>query len=272
MAPKGKNVAIGSGTKRSRKGAATGSSSRETTNLPPKKFGKQALMHYGEDWYECEQESKYLGDEYVDEGRLRQEFPHIHTQIHALGLQYVFVDQGECNLSLVREFYVNWNTHHIKLNQGLIRDSRVRFTLEALNEFLGTPNCGNSEFLAMIERPYYLDIRHTFCGVNSIARWDRVRDTGRHLTLYYGHFNLEVRIWLKYVCSTLLSCKHTTNVTRERVVLVYRWMKGLPMNVGAILEQNMLKFRTSKRWHFCYGSIINRYLRALQIEEEVRDM
>ncbi|KAG5610828.1 hypothetical protein H5410_022109 [Solanum commersonii] len=68
MDPKGKNVASSSGTKRSRKGEVAESSSRETTNLPPQKFGKQALMHYGEEWYACQQESKYLGDEYVDEG------------------------------------------------------------------------------------------------------------------------------------------------------------------------------------------------------------
>ncbi|KAH0729564.1 hypothetical protein KY290_000694 [Solanum tuberosum] len=52
------------------------------------------------------------------------------------------------------------------------------------------------------------------------------------------------------------------------------WMqdKGLPVNVGAILKQNMLKFRTNKRCHLYYGSIITRYLRALQIEEEVHDV
>ncbi|KAH0655820.1 hypothetical protein KY285_030702 [Solanum tuberosum] len=210
MAPKGKNVASGSGNKRSRKGAAVGSSSREPNNLPPQKFGGPAVMHYRKDWYECQQESKYLGDEYVNEGRLRQEFPNILAKINALGLQYIFMDQ-------------------------------------ALNEILGTPNCDNADFLAMIERPPYRDIRHTLCGVNSIAQWDRVRDTGYHLTLHYGHFNLEAHIWLKIVCSTLLPCKHATNVTRERVVLVYRLMKGLPVNVGAILKQNMLKFRTNKR-------------------------
>ncbi|KAH0767859.1 hypothetical protein KY285_003730 [Solanum tuberosum] len=258
MAPKGKNVASGSGTKRSRTGATVGSSNRETTNLSPQKFGKQALMHYGEDWYECQQESKYLGDEYVDKRRFPQEFPHIHTQINALGLQYVLVDQGECNLILVHEFYANWNTHRVELNQGLIRDSRVRFTVEALNEFLGTPNCDNSEFLAMIERLPYHDIRHTLCGVNSVARWDRVRNMAR--------------IWLKIMCSTLLPCKHTTDVTRERVVLVYRLMKVLPVNMRAILKQNMLKFSTNKRWCLCYGSIITRYLQALQIEEEVHDV
>ncbi|KAH0754743.1 hypothetical protein KY290_025013 [Solanum tuberosum] len=181
MAPKGNNVASGLGTKRSRKGVGAGSSSREPNDLPPQKFGGQAVMHYGKYWYECQQESKYLGDEYVDEG-------------------------------------------------------------------------------------------HTFCGVNSVARWDRVRDTGRHLNLHYGHFNLEAHIWLKIVCSTLLPCKHTTDVTRERVVLIYGLMKGLPVNVGDILKQNMLKFRTNKRWRFCYGSIITRYLRAFLIKEEVHDV
>ncbi|KAG5628010.1 hypothetical protein H5410_013228 [Solanum commersonii] len=213
MAHKSKNVASGSGTKRGRKGEAAKSSSRATNNLPPQKFGERALMPYGKDWYGCQQESKYLGDEHLGE-----------------------------------------------------------ISVEALNEFLGTPNCDDADFLAMIERPPYRDIRHTLCGVNSVVRWDRVRDMGRHLTLHYGHFNLEARIWLKIMCSTLLLCKHTTDVTRERVVLIYHLMKGLPVNVGAILKQNMLKFRTNKRWHFCYGRIITRYLHALQIEEEVHDL
>lgn len=36
------------------------------------------------------------------------------------------------------------------------------------------------------------------------------------------------------------------NVSRERVVLIYHLMKGLPVNVRAILRQNMLKFRTNR--------------------------
>lgn len=103
--------------------------------------------------------------------------------------------------------------------------------------------------------------------MNFVARCDRVRDTGHHLTLHYGNFNLEARVWLKIVCSTLVPKKHMTDVTRERVVLIYHLMKGLPVNVRAILRQNILKFRTNKRWCFCYGSIITRYLRVLLIEE-----
>uniref|UniRef100_M1DS73 Uncharacterized protein n=1 Tax=Solanum tuberosum TaxID=4113 RepID=M1DS73_SOLTU len=46
-------------------------------------------------------EAKYIGDEYVNRERLVAEFPHIHAQVLALGLQYIFVDQSECNLGQV---------------------------------------------------------------------------------------------------------------------------------------------------------------------------
>ncbi|KAH0679451.1 hypothetical protein KY284_020536 [Solanum tuberosum] len=197
---------------------------------------------------------RYMFDEYVDEGQLLEEFPHIHAQVRALGLHYIFVDQGKCNLSLVREFYVNWNTHHVRWNQGLICNNRVQFSVEALNEFLAAPYCDHSDFQAMIDQPPYRDIRHTLCRVNSVSRWDRVWDTGRHSTFHYAHLNLEACIWLKIVSNTLLSCKHTTDVTRERVVLLYRLMKGLPVNAGVVL------------------SLITRYLYALEIEEEVHDV
>lgn len=164
MANKGKSDVSSSRTKMSRKEVVVGSSSREPTNLRPQKFGKQAVMHYGKVWYAHQQESKNLGNEYVDEERLHLEFPHIHAKINALGLQYFLVNQGEYNFSLVCEFYTNQNTHHVEINRGFNRDSGVRFSIEALNNFLGTPN------FYMVEWPPYRDIR--LCGVNFVAQWD----------------------------------------------------------------------------------------------------
>uniref|UniRef100_M1DZQ9 Uncharacterized protein n=1 Tax=Solanum tuberosum TaxID=4113 RepID=M1DZQ9_SOLTU len=56
---------------------------------------------------------------------------------------------------------------------------------------------------------------------------------------------------------------------RDRVVLVYMLMKGMPVNVGVILRQNMMKFRNNLRWRFCYRGLI---LKADGIEEEAMDM
>lgn len=54
-------------------------------------------------------------------------------------------------MSLVREFYANWNTRRVEINSGYVRKSGVHFYVEALNEMFGTPNCDHAEFLAMVE-------------------------------------------------------------------------------------------------------------------------
>lgn len=64
-----------------------------------------------------------FGDENVNEGRLRQEFPHIHARVQTLGLQYVFIDQSDCNLSLVIEFYSNWNVCPVEINKVFVREN-----------------------------------------------------------------------------------------------------------------------------------------------------
>ncbi|KAH0644669.1 hypothetical protein KY284_032553 [Solanum tuberosum] len=48
--------------------------------------------------------------------------------------------------------------------------------------------------------------------------------------------------------------------------------EGMPINVGAILRQNLMKFQNNLRWRFCYGGLITRFLRAEGIEEEAVDM
>ncbi|KAH0714899.1 hypothetical protein KY284_007804 [Solanum tuberosum] len=168
MAPKAKSVA---GSKRSRKGETFGSRNRE----PVGKFGKKTMERYGLEWFECQHEPKYMGDEYVHE-----------------------------------------------------------------------------------DKPPYTDIRHTLCGTESTARWERSKDIGRHNTLHFANFNQVARVWLKIVCSVLLPTKHLT--------------EGMPINVGVILRQNMMKFRNNMRWQFCYEGLITRFLRAQGIEEEVVDL
>ncbi|KAG5572909.1 hypothetical protein H5410_062675 [Solanum commersonii] len=228
MAPKGKNVDGGAGSKRSRKGDVFSSSSSQT---PSQKFGKQAVEQYSKEWFECQKEAKYLGDEYVNEVRLQVEFPIIHEIVCNLGLHYVFENEGDCNLTLVREFYENWITETGYNKSVPIRSNTIHFTSKVLNVFLGTPQCDAYDYNRLKETPPYRDIRHTLCGIDSTAR-DRNKDTSRHATLHYTNLNQVASIWLKIVCSVLLSGMHTSDVTREWVVPVYMLMKGIPINVG----------------------------------------
>ncbi|KAH0655199.1 hypothetical protein KY285_030081 [Solanum tuberosum] len=186
--------------------------------------GEKVVKRYGHGWFECQKEANYLGDE--------------------------FVNEGDCNLTLVREFYANWNTE-TRFNKTVpIRGKDVKFTSKVLNLFLGTPNCDAEDYNSLKENPPYRDSRHTLCGEESTARWDRSNDTWRNSTLHYAYFNQVARVWLKIVCSVFLSAKHLSDVTRDRVVLVYMLMKGGDSVLG----------------------LITRFLRAGGMEEEELDM
>lgn len=102
---------------------------------------------------------------------------------------------------------MNMNTLRVEINSAFVRNSGVQFFLEALNDFSGSPYFDHAEFLEIIECSPYHDIRHTLCGVTSVARWDRVRDMGRHLTFHYRHLNLVAWVWINSVCRNLLSRK-----------------------------------------------------------------
>ncbi|KAH0708909.1 hypothetical protein KY290_010426 [Solanum tuberosum] len=222
MDPKAKNVV---GSKRSRRGEASRSSNLE----PVRKFGEKVIERYGWEWFECQREPKYIGNEYVNEVRLQSQFLVIYRIVLELGLRFIFDHPGDCNLSLVREFYANWLIE-IKYKIVPIRGKDVKFNATILNEFLGTPNCDSDYFNTLKDKPPYRDIRHTLCGVESTARWESSKDIGRHYTFHFANFNKVARVWLKIVCSVLLPAKHLTDVTRDSVVLVYMLMKGMPIN------------------------------------------
>ncbi|MCD9639125.1 hypothetical protein HAX54_023478, partial [Datura stramonium] len=46
----------------------------------------------------------------IDEGRPVVEFPTVRDTVHGLGLGFVFSETSECKLTLMQEFYSNWNT------------------------------------------------------------------------------------------------------------------------------------------------------------------
>ncbi|KAG5584245.1 hypothetical protein H5410_044679 [Solanum commersonii] len=199
------------------------------------KFGKKVVQRYRLTWFDCHREAKYIGDEYVD------------------------------------SFYANWLTK-TKYKTVPIRGRDVKFSTRILNELLGTLNYDADDFNMLKEKPLYKDIRHTLCGVELTARWGCSKYTERHSTLHFANFNLITRVWLKIVCSILLPAKYLTEVTRDRVVLVYMLMKGMPINVGVVLRQNMMKFRNNLCWRFCYGGLITRFLRTQGIEDEACDL
>ncbi|MCE3052220.1 hypothetical protein HAX54_051918, partial [Datura stramonium] len=79
-------------------------------STPARRFRAKVVEEHGLKWFSAQKEAKYALKNWIDEGCLALEYPTICNTIRELGLGYVFAEPEECNLTLVRKFYANWDT------------------------------------------------------------------------------------------------------------------------------------------------------------------
>ncbi|MCD7451373.1 hypothetical protein HAX54_011429, partial [Datura stramonium] len=112
MASKGsKGIEIkvaGKGLKRLRNGTE-GASSSAAKASPTKRFGAQAVEPHGLTSFNTQKEAMYAPENWINEGCLAPEFLVIRDKIRELGVGYIFSKSEECNLTLLWEFYANWD-------------------------------------------------------------------------------------------------------------------------------------------------------------------
>ncbi|MCD7458307.1 hypothetical protein HAX54_037835 [Datura stramonium] len=112
MAPKvnkGKGVASSNyGNKRSR---GTQEAPNEDASMPPQPPRRYGLCwvtkQEDKKWFKEHKESKYSHELFVDRTSLASEFARVIDILQSLGLNFVFNDPSECNLNMMREFFVN---------------------------------------------------------------------------------------------------------------------------------------------------------------------
>ncbi|MCD7469290.1 hypothetical protein HAX54_008221, partial [Datura stramonium] len=107
----------------------------------------------------AQKEAKYAPKNWIDEGHLALEYP----TILELGLGYVFAELEECSLTLMREFYSNWDTSFGERKKVKIQGQVVLFSARSFNAFLCTPVVDPSVYSKLLETPLHLDICYTLC-------------------------------------------------------------------------------------------------------------
>uniref|UniRef100_M1DIP7 Putative plant transposon protein domain-containing protein n=1 Tax=Solanum tuberosum TaxID=4113 RepID=M1DIP7_SOLTU len=250
-----------------RSGKAVASSSRKRvrtcTTISPaptvprgqtQHYGAKAVTSEGKKWYKSHTEAKYFLDVILDDVHLEREFPHIMCRLQELHMSFIFQDPSECNVSVVREFYSNWKPD-ARSHFVTVRGVEVSLTPSAINQILGTADAPSDVLTGININPPYQQIRHALCGEQSTAKWIRHGHRGYHQSYPYAHINREARVWLKIVMNCLIPGLHFTDVTRDRVCLVYALIKDLPINVGAVLKSSMRKARVHRgRRNGCQAS------------------
>ncbi|KAH0722863.1 hypothetical protein KY290_005520 [Solanum tuberosum] len=188
----------------------------------------------------------------------------ILRQIRALHMEFIFAEPGKCNLHLVREFYANWASDarsHFVTVQGL----DVPFTPTIINDIVGTSQ--DTDPLVLIGLnipPPYSTIQHTLCGPQSMVQWTKHNGKRYHQSLPYAHMLRKARVWLKIVMNWLIPGLYYTDITWDRVCLVYPLMTPTELTIGAVLKSAMRKARVHKGHMYAFGGLVTRLCRSAE--------
>ncbi|OIS97236.1 hypothetical protein A4A49_52609 [Nicotiana attenuata] len=198
-------------------------------NLESKAYPPQC-----KDWYKCCRPKHIHVEATIHECRLQAKYQAIWRSINELGLSYVFQNCGEININLVREFYAGFDPEDLE-QLVPIRERLIDISASTICNFLGALDVPGEPLDHFIVRPTYRELRHTLCGVNSVATWVRDKKTNRHRKFPKKNMKAKVKVWL--------NC--------ERTCVLYFLMMGQRVNVVHLIRYQM-----------------NQYLRQEEVEEK----
>ena len=140
-------------------------------------------------------------------------------------------------LPIVKEFYSNmlrWDQHTI-----LVRNVQVLLDLRVINAFHNLPSDIDFEYSKIVENM-------------TAKKWSVVLKTltvegsswlnKEGIVVNRIDLKLVAKIWAKFLNSQLIPTTHTTTVSHERLILLYAIIKGVPIDVGKIMEREISEF------------------------------
>ncbi|OIT00946.1 hypothetical protein A4A49_38559 [Nicotiana attenuata] len=192
-----------------------------------REFGLKSIPPNVKDWYKLCRPTHMHPEAAVHERRLQAKYQPIWKGIHDLGLSYMFRNIGDINVNLVREFYAGFDPNDPE-QLVPIRGRLIDFSASAICNFLGASDVPQEPLDNFITHPTYRELRHTLCGVNSVAAWVRDKKTNRHWKFPKKKMKAEAQLWLKLINARLLPCNHGTLISRDdlRVIFPNDWPEG----------------------------------------------
>ncbi|KAG5586471.1 hypothetical protein H5410_046905 [Solanum commersonii] len=83
-----------------------------------------------------------------------------------------------------------------------------------------------------------------------------------HQSISYAHMIQEAWVRLKIVMNYLIPGLHYTNISRDRLCLVYALMTPTELNIGDVLKSAMRKAQVHKGYIYAFGGIITQLCHA----------
>ncbi|XP_073045904.1 uncharacterized protein [Primulina eburnea] len=129
---------------------------------------------------------------------------------------------------VVREFYAN--APEGTENKARVRGRQVPYDPKTINDLLGLPAVDDSVFQAWVLNPDYDLIIHTLCY--SGTTW---KQPGTYTVFLEKFLKVEAALWYAFLSKRLMPVGHTSDVQRDRAVVLYAIYTGMPIDVGKLI-------------------------------------
>ncbi|PIN13262.1 hypothetical protein CDL12_14119 [Handroanthus impetiginosus] len=122
----------------------------------------------------------------------------------------------------------------------MVRGKNVNFSTRTINSLFGTPSIDTpgevQEFLE--DHPLLDTIYDLICQENLQWTLSRLNEP-IHFPRTILTFTADN--WLRFISARLLPSSHTSEVTRERAVMIYSILTDVPFDIGHFLYRSILK-------------------------------
>ncbi|XP_073039013.1 uncharacterized protein [Primulina eburnea] len=129
---------------------------------------------------------------------------------------------------VVREFYAN--APEGTENKAKVRGRLVPYDPTTINDLLGLPAVDDSVFQAWVLNPDYDLIIHTLCYPGTT--W---KQPGTYTVFLEKFLKVEAALWYAFLSKRLMPVGHTSDVQRDRAVVLYAIYTGMPIYVGKLI-------------------------------------
>ena len=139
-------------------------------------------------------------------------------------------------MTIVREFYMN-TEENTSTPVIFVRRKHVHYDTGMINQLFClqyTPH-GLDELDLLVKSANMEEISNEICG--RATKWNIVR--GEHAYFPSKDLHQNMKVWHHFICGRLVPTLHTSEVTKDRALLLYGIKKRLKINVGGWIHSNI---------------------------------
>ncbi|QHN77909.1 uncharacterized protein DS421_19g656920 [Arachis hypogaea] len=206
----------------------------------------------------------------------RNEYLEINIEINNRGWAILCNPPRKVVESLVREFYANAVPQPGQPYGYIsyVRGKSIDYSPSSIERMLmvkRTSSTRSYEERMKQQDPAFDEILNEICVLH--MQWIKDKD-GIPNQLRKMDLSPQARGWLEFVRRSLIPTSNTSEVTKERVVLIYSILKGENVNVGEMIANNINKMlkSTSDNTRLAFPSIIQRLCDEAGVEKIIDEV